>query len=93
MAFDDCFTLYEQRCPVRKHRPKGKTLELTKKGIAQAIVNDIELLIHESGKGSIIASKVDKILDEKTQDKLLYSYLEWAAAYIIVHEQKKLWKN
>jgi gas vesicle protein len=76
--------------PLESTALREKLLSLLKKGIAQAIVNDIELLIHESGKGSIIASKVDNILDEKTQDKLLYSYLEWAAAYIIVHEQKTL---
>jgi gas vesicle protein len=69
---------------------RGKLLSLLKKGIPQAIVNDIQLLIHESGKGFNISSQVDNILDDNTQDKLLYSYLEWAAAYIIAHEQKTL---
>jgi len=69
---------------------REKLLSLLKKGIPQAIVNDIQLIIHESGKAANIASKVNNILEEKTQDKLLYSYPEWAAAYVIAHEQKTL---
>ncbi len=69
---------------------KEKLLSLLRKGIPQEIVNDIQWLIQESGKGSNIVSKVDNILDETIQEKLLYSYLEWVAAYIIAHEQKTL---
>ncbi len=69
---------------------KEKLLSLLRRGIPQEITNDIQWLIQESGKGSNIVSKVDNILDETTQNKLLYSYLEWVAAYIIAHEQKSL---
>ncbi len=69
---------------------KETLLSLLRKDISQEILNDIQWLIQESGKGSNIVSKVDNILDETTQDKMLYSYLEWVAAYIIAHEQKTL---
>ncbi len=69
---------------------KEKPLSLLRKDIPQEILNNIQWLIQESGKGSNTVSKVDKILGETTQDKLLYSYLKWVAAYIIAHEQKTL---
>ncbi len=36
--------------PLESIALREKLLSLLKKGIAQAIVNDIELLIHESGR-------------------------------------------
>jgi hypothetical protein len=69
---------------------REKLLSLLKEGIPKEIINDIEWLVHESGKGFNILSKINNILDKTAQDKLLYSTLEWAAAYIIAHEQKSL---
>ena len=69
---------------------REKLLSLLKEGIPKGIIDDIEWLVHESGKGLNILNKINNILDKKPQDKLFYSTLEWAAAYIIAHEQKKL---
>ena len=69
---------------------REKLLSLLKEGIPKGIIDDIEWLVHESGKGLNILNKINNILDKKPQDKLLYSTLEWAAAYIIAHEQKTL---
>ncbi len=69
---------------------REKLLTILRKGVPEAIIDDIKWLIHESGNGAKIAGKVDKILDETKQDELLYSYVEWFAAYIIAHEQKTL---
>jgi len=69
---------------------REKLLSLLKEGIPKEIIDDIEWLVHESGKGLNILNKINNILDKKPQDKLFYSTLEWAAAYIIAHEQKKL---
>jgi hypothetical protein len=69
---------------------RGKLLCLLKKGIPQEILGDIQCIIEKSGKETIIANKVDKILGGAKQDKLLHSYVEWVAAYVIVHEQKTL---
>jgi len=69
---------------------REKLLSLLKEGIPKEIIDDIEWLVHESGKGFNILNKINNILDKTPQDKLLYSTLEWAASYIIAHEQKKL---
>jgi gas vesicle protein len=69
---------------------REKLLYLLKKGIPQGILDDIRWLIEESGKGAIVVNKLNNILDETKQDILLYSYLEWPAAYVIAHEQKTL---
>jgi hypothetical protein len=69
---------------------REKLFSLLKEGIPKEIIDDIEWLVHESGKGLNILNKINNILDKKPQDKLLYSTLEWAAAYIIAHEQKTL---
>jgi len=69
---------------------REKLLSLLKEGIPKGIIDDIEWLVHESGKGLNILNKINNILDKKPQDKLFYSTLEWAAAYIIAHEQKKI---
>jgi len=69
---------------------REKLLSLLKEGIPKEIIGDIEWLVHESGKGLNILNKINNILDKNPQDKLLYSTLEWAASYIIAHEQKIL---
>jgi len=69
---------------------REKLLILLKEGIPKEIIDDIEWLVQESGKGFNILNKINNILDKKPQDKLLYSALEWVAAYIIAHEQKTL---
>ncbi len=79
---------------------KEKLLDILKNSNLRPVVKEIEFYMYMFGmdnhlskykdKGEILIDKIKQLIGERITDLMMYSVTEWAAAYVIAHEQQKI---